>query len=68
VKDPKPELVGRAFSAAGVELALASYPGFTLTTPPGRESPYGVYRPAFVPWSEVEEVVVFDDGRREVVA
>jgi hypothetical protein len=68
VKDPKPEPVGRAFSAAGVELALASYPGFTLTAPPGRESPYGVYRPAFVPWSEVEEVVVFDDGRREVVA
>ncbi|HET8560371.1 MAG TPA: acyclic terpene utilization AtuA family protein [Marmoricola sp.] len=68
VKDPKPEPVGRAFSSAGVELALASYPGFTLTAPPGRESPYGVYRPAYVGRDEVTEVVVHADGRREVVA
>ena len=33
-----------AFSGAAVELALASYPGFTLTAPPGRGTPYGVYR------------------------
>jgi len=68
VKDPKPEPVGRAFSGAGVELALASYPGFTLTAPPAKESPYGIYRPAYVPRDEVEEVVVLDDGRREVVS
>jgi hypothetical protein len=67
VKDPKPEPVGRSFSGAGVELALASYPGFTLTAPPAREAPYGIYRPAFVDRDEVEQVVVFDDGRREVV-
>jgi hypothetical protein len=67
VKDASAEVVGRAFSSAGVELALASYPGFTLTAPPAKESPYGIYRPAFVPRSEVEEVVVLDDGRREVV-
>ena len=29
--------------SAAVELALASYPGFTLTTPPGDGRPYGVY-------------------------
>jgi hypothetical protein len=68
VQDPKSEVVGRSFSGAGVELALASYPGFTLTAPPGRESPYGVYRPAFVDRAEVEEVVVHADGRREVIA
>ena len=32
------------FSGAAVELALASYPGFTLTAPPGNGTPYGVYR------------------------
>ena len=67
VKDPKPEPIGRAFSSAAVELALASYPGFTLTSPPGDATPYGVYWPALVPVGEVEHVVVHADGRREVV-
>jgi hypothetical protein len=64
VKDPSPDVVGRAFSAAAVELALASYPGFTMTSPPGNASPYGVYRPAYVDRSEVEQVVVMPDGER----
>ncbi len=68
VKDPSPDVVGRAFSSAAVELALASYPGFTLTSQPGPASPYGVYWPALVPAAEVEHVVVHHDGRREVVA
>ncbi len=68
VKDPSPEVVGRAFSAAAVELALASYPGFTMTSPPGNASPYGVYRPAYVDRSEVEQVVVLPDGERIVIA
>jgi hypothetical protein len=67
VKDPSPEVVGRAFSSAAVELALASYPGFTLTSPPGNGTPYGVYWPALVPAGVVEHVVVHHDGRREVV-
>jgi hypothetical protein len=62
VKDPSPEVVGKPFSAAAVELALASYPGFTLTAPPGRGSPYGVYRPAYVDRSEVTETVHLWDG------
>lgn len=62
VKDPSGERVGKAFSAAAVELALASYPGFTLTAPPGRESPYGIYRPAYIDRSEVTEVVHAVDG------
>ena len=63
VKDASAEVVGKAFSAAAVELALASYPGFTLTAPPGRESPYGIYRPAYVDRSEVHETLHLWDGR-----
>jgi hypothetical protein len=49
VTDPDPARVGRRFSGAAVELALASYPGFTTTAPPTRESPLVVYWPALVP-------------------
>ena len=35
VQDPSADPVGRTFTAAAVELALASYPGFTMTAPPG---------------------------------
>ena len=48
VQDPSPDPVGRAFSSAAVELALASYPGFTMTAPPGNGTPYGVYRAEYV--------------------
>ncbi len=67
VKDPDPDLVGKTFSAAAVELALASYPGFTLTTLPGPASPYGIYRAAYVPRSAVEHLVVLPDGSRRTV-
>jgi hypothetical protein len=63
VKDPSADVVGKPFSAAAVELALASYPGFTLTAPPGRGSPYGIYRPAYVDRSAVTETVHLWDGR-----
>ena len=63
VKDPSADVVGKAFTAAAVELALASYPGFTMTAPPGRGSPYGIYRPAYVDRDEVEETVHLWDGR-----
>jgi hypothetical protein len=58
VKDPSADVVGKPFTAAGVELALGSYPGFTLTAPPGKPSPYGVYRPAYVDRDRVAERVV----------
>ncbi len=67
VRGDDPKLLGRAFSGAAVELALASYPGFTLTSQPGEAQPYGVYWPALVDPAEVEHVVVHPDGRREVV-
>ena len=39
VKDGDPGRIGRPFSAAAVEMALASYPGFTLTSPPADADP-----------------------------
>lgn len=68
VKDPKPDPVGRAFTGPAIELALASYPGFTMTAPPAQPTPYGVYRPEYVDRSSVEHTVVHADGRREVIA
>ena len=67
VKDTDAGVVGKPFTAAAVELALASYPGFTLTAPPGAPSPYGIYRPAYVDRSAVEHTVHLPDGSTEVV-
>jgi hypothetical protein len=64
VKDPDPSKVGRAFSAAAIELTLASYPGCYTTTPPTDATPYGIYWPALVRADLVDQTVVLDDGRR----
>ena len=64
VKDPDAARIGRPFSSAAVEIALASYPGCTLTSPPGDASMYGVYWPALVPNETVEQVTVLEDGTR----
>ncbi|WP_036507499.1 acyclic terpene utilization AtuA family protein [Nocardioides sp. URHA0020] len=68
VKDARPDPVGRAFTSAAVELALASYPGFTMTAPPAPPAPYGVYRAEYVDRAAVTHTVVHADGRREVIA
>ena len=62
VRDASPDKVGKLFTAPLVELALASYPGFTLTAPPGPGTPYGVYRAGYVAQSEVPHVVHHHDG------
>jgi hypothetical protein len=64
VKDADAGKIGRPFSSAAVEIALASYPGCTLTSPPGDASMYGVYWQALVANDEVEQVLVLDDGRQ----
>ncbi len=64
-KDPDPKKAGRAFSSACVELALASFPGFSMTTPPTNGSPYGIYRPEYIARSEVSETVHLPDGSVE---
>ncbi|MCK1796699.1 DUF1446 domain-containing protein [Streptomyces sp. XM4193] len=65
VRDTDPERVGRAVSGAAIELALGSVPGFHVTAPPGRASPYGVFRSARVPVEEVPHTVVLPDGTRQ---
>jgi Acyclic terpene utilisation family protein AtuA len=55
--------IGRAFSGAAVELALASYPGFHMTAPPGDAQPYGVFTAAYLDRAEVRQVAVVPDGR-----
>ncbi|MCR6033017.1 acyclic terpene utilization AtuA family protein [Nocardioides sp. zg-579] len=67
VMDPQAGPVGKAFTGPAVELALASYPGFTMTGPPAQPTPYGVYRPVYVDRADVTHTVVHPDGRREVV-
>jgi hypothetical protein len=64
VRDPDPANVGRQFSSAAVELALASYPGFHVTAPPGDGQVYGVFTPGYVDAKEVPHVAVHADGSR----
>ncbi|GAA3097023.1 hypothetical protein GCM10020254_47910 [Streptomyces goshikiensis] len=53
VRDPSPDPVGRSLTAAAIELALASYPGFHVTAAPGPAQPYGVFTSAEVPAASV---------------
>jgi hypothetical protein len=64
IRDADPARAGRAFSRAAVELALASYPGCTLTTTPGDASPYGVFRAEYLPQEAVAHVAVLPSGQR----
>ena len=64
VRDPDPANVGRQFSSAAVELALASYPGFTPTAPPGDGQVYGVFTAGSVPADKVPHVAVHADHSR----
>ncbi|WP_418603048.1 acyclic terpene utilization AtuA family protein [Mycolicibacterium sp. SCSIO 43805] len=63
-RDPDAATVGRRFSSAAVELALASYPGFTSTAPPGDGQVYGVFTAAYVPADKLTHVAVHADGTR----
>ncbi|WP_236244152.1 acyclic terpene utilization AtuA family protein [Streptomyces sp. CC210A] len=67
VRDPDADTVGRALTGAAVELALASYPGFHVTAPPGRPTPYGVFEARSVPRDTVTHTAVLPDGRRLTV-
>jgi len=64
VRDPDPANVGRQFSSAAVELALASYPGFHVTAPPGDGQVYGVFAPGYVDAKQVPHIAVHADGTR----
>jgi hypothetical protein len=66
-KDLDQKVVGRQFSSAAVELALASYPGFTMTAPPGAGSPYAVFEAGYVPAQQVKHTVHLADGTTQVI-
>ncbi|MEV0215595.1 acyclic terpene utilization AtuA family protein [Micromonospora sp. NPDC050695] len=68
LRDSDRTRAGRAFSAAAVELALASYPGCTLTTLPGDATPYGVFTADEVPQDGVDHVAVLPGGARVPIA
>ncbi|MFW0872872.1 acyclic terpene utilization AtuA family protein [Rhodococcoides corynebacterioides] len=67
VRDPDPAVVGRRFSGAAIELALASYPGFAVTAPPGNGSPYGVFEAGYVEQSVPDHTAVLPDGTRVAI-
>ncbi|MGH3350370.1 MAG: acyclic terpene utilization AtuA family protein [Nocardioides sp.] len=56
------DAVGRALTAPAIELALASYPGFHVTAPPGRPAPFGIYKAAYVRRDRAAETVHLPDG------
>jgi hypothetical protein len=68
VRDADPKKVGRHFSSAAVELALASYPGFTTTAPPAEGQIYGVFTAGYVDATDVPHVAVHGDGVRVDIA
>ena len=66
--DPDERRVGRAFSGALVELALANYPGLYPTGLPGGATTTTRYWPASIAQDAVDHVVVHADGTREPIA
>ena len=68
VRDPDQDTVGRRFSSAAVELALASYPGFHTTAPPADAAVYGLFTAGYVPAADVDHVAVHADGTRVPIA
>ncbi|MFC9330371.1 acyclic terpene utilization AtuA family protein [Kitasatospora sp. NPDC057015] len=67
VRDPDQHRVGRSIGSAAVGLALASYPGFHLTAPPGPGAPYGVFDAAYLDPATLDHTAVLPDGTRLVV-
>lgn len=66
-RDSDPKVVGRAFSRAGIEIALGTYPGCHTLAPPSAGSPYGVFTPGYVSQATPVHEVVLDDGSIEAV-
>ncbi|MBE7636000.1 acyclic terpene utilization AtuA family protein [Sneathiella sp. P13V-1] len=57
VKSSDPKLVGRIFSAKVIEIALATYPGFTGRSAPGGGGPFVLHWPALVDSRHITEHV-----------
>jgi len=66
-RDPDPDIVGRRFSSAAVELALSSYPGFHTTAPPSDATVYGVFTAGYVAAGVAAHTAVHADGTRVAI-
>lgn len=66
--DPDKKKVGRAFSSAVVELALANIPGFTLTSPPSPGSPAIQHWPALIGVDKITQSVFVGGKQIDVPA
>jgi hypothetical protein len=62
IHDRDRERAGRAFSTAAIELALASYPGCYLTTPPADATPHTAFTATTIP--QPPHIAVHPDGTR----
>ncbi len=61
VLDQDQNKIGRSFSAKTVEIALASIPGFTMTSPPGPGGPIIIHWPTLVSNSHLKQRVMVGD-------
>jgi acyclic terpene utilization AtuA family protein len=59
---------GRIFSSRLIELALSSYPGLYALDPPQPGSAFGVYWPALLDQTVLDQTVHHHDGITEVIA
>ncbi|RKE23192.1 acyclic terpene utilization AtuA family protein [Streptomyces sp. TLI_171] len=66
-RDSREQPVGRALTAAAVELGLAGYPGFHLTAPPGKPAPYGVFEARELDAKAVEQIAHLPSGEQLAV-
>jgi hypothetical protein len=67
VRDADPKAVGKPFTTAIVESALASYPGMFPTAQPGDGTPYAGYWPTTISREHVSMTVTVDDGEAVAV-
>jgi hypothetical protein len=66
VASPDPSLAGKRFSAALIEMALASVPGFTATAPPDDAKPSVLNWPALLPARYLKQIIEIDGEIIEV--
>ncbi|MEH6403874.1 MAG: acyclic terpene utilization AtuA family protein [Sneathiella sp.] len=67
VKSQNQKLVGRIFSAKIIEIALATFPGFTARDSAGSGTPYVVHWPALIDSRHIKETVFLGDKKTEIV-
>jgi len=66
VASPDPSLAGKRFSAALIEMALASVPGFTVTAPPDDAKPSVLNWPALLPARYLKQIIEIDGETIEI--